>query len=107
MLPCQKEKDYCISNQLKGVGWAAERQLGRPPAFYKSATPQQAVESWAFKMDARRNFSEAVFRFGSQPLKFFRFDDVKLEYYTSAVPEKHQTSPIVRRRNKMHFLVRW
>ena len=32
-------------------------------------------------MDARRNFSEVVFRSGSQPLKFFRFDDVKLEYY--------------------------
>ena len=32
-------------------------------------------------MNARRNFSEMAFRSGSQPLKSFRPDGVRLEYY--------------------------
>ena len=80
--PCQREKDYCISNQLKCVGWAAEHQLSRSPAFYKSAALQRAVEPRVFKiLNAGRNFSEMKLRSGSQPLKFFHLDDVGLEYY--------------------------
>ena len=57
MWSCQREKDYCISNQLKCVGWAAEHRLSRSPAFYKSAELQRAVEQRAFKiLNAGRNF---------------------------------------------------
>ena len=79
---CQREKDYCISNQLKCVGWAAEHQLSRSPAFYKSAALQRAVERRVFKiLNAGRDFSEMKLRSGSQPLKFFHLDDAGLEYY--------------------------
>ena len=55
--PCQREKDYCISNQLKCVGWAAEHRLSRSPAFYKSAELQRAVEQRTFKiLNTERNF---------------------------------------------------
>ena len=71
---------YFKSVKMRGLSsWAP----AQPPArvFYKSATPQLAVAPREFKMNARRNFSEMAFRSGSQPLKFFHLDGVKLEYY--------------------------
>ena len=79
--PCQREKEYCISNQLKCVGWAAEHELSRSPAFVSLRRYSELWRRGYFKMNARRNFSEMVFRSGSQPLKSFRPDGVRLEYY--------------------------
>ena len=80
--PCQREKDYCISNQLKCVGWAVEHQLSRPPAFYKSETPQRAVAPRLFKMSARRNFrwNDVLARLATSEILLF--DDVKFKYYS-------------------------
>ena len=59
--PCQREKDYCISIQLKCGGWAVEHRLSRQPAFYRSEALQQAVAPRLFKMSARRNFRKRCF----------------------------------------------